>query len=230
MNGCNGADPSSYIEFFATNLNGRSPHEADYPYLDRNPKLTCPSGKAIYNSGAYVSKALPDYFCNEDKLKTLVATYGSVTVAIYASDKAFNNYANGVFDGCTKDTPNHAVTVVGYGTDSNTGLDYWLVKNSWGSSWGLNGYIKMKRGVNMCGIGNRCYTAQCDKASGTLSDPPVVPPPPPIPAKLECDLSKRFGPITGTYTMNFRSKAGSKFLNFWRILNLRVIFVNASGN
>ena len=46
----------------------------------------------------------------------------------------------------------HAVTVVGYGTDSN-GVDFWKVKNSWGTRWGENGYFRVKRGVGMCSIG-----------------------------------------------------------------------------
>lgn len=50
------------------------------------------------------------------------------------------------------DDVNHAVLAVGYGTEN--GIDYWLIKNSWGASWGDNGYFKMKRGVNMCGIAN----------------------------------------------------------------------------
>ena len=205
MNGCNGANPGCYIEFFSSTLKGQSTHEADYPYLDRNPKLTCPVGKPIYNSGAFVQEPLVDHSCTEDRLQTLVATYGSAATAIYASDKAFGNYANGVFNGCTSQPNNHAVLVVGYGTDSASGLDYWLVKNSWGSSWGSNGYIKIQKGKGMCGIGSSCYTARCSKTTGTLSNPPIVPPPPPIPASQECDLTSFFGPITGSYSMTINS-------------------------
>lgn len=44
---------------------------------------------------------------------------------------------------------NHAVVAVGYGVEN--GVPYWLIKNSWGADWGLNGYFKMEMGKNMCG-------------------------------------------------------------------------------
>jgi len=131
LNGCAGGNSHTYGTFFTETLKGQGVHEVDYPYLDRNPKLTCPTGMTVYNSGAYVSKALPDHYCNEDKLKTLVATYGAAVSSIYASDRAFGNYASGIFNGCTNNATKHAVLIVGYGTDEATGLDYWIVRNSW---------------------------------------------------------------------------------------------------
>jgi hypothetical protein len=102
MNGCSGADAPSYGVYFASSLTGQSPHEVTYPYLDTAPKLTCPTGKTIYNSGAYVQTPMADYACTEDKLKTLVATYGAAVTSIYASDTGFGNYAGGVFSSCTR--------------------------------------------------------------------------------------------------------------------------------
>lgn len=164
-----------------------------------------------YNSGAYVSKALPDYYCTEDKIKTLVATYGGAVVSIYASDKSLGNYGNAVFNKCTNTSTNHAVLVVGYGTDPTSKMDYWLIRNSWGADWGNNGFFKLQRGVGMCGIGKKCYAAQCSKTTGPLSDPPVIPPPPPIPASQECDVSALWGALNGgVYTLTY----GSKWLRY----------------
>jgi len=85
------------------------------------------------------------------------------------ADGPFMDYGGGVFAGCTSSDTNHAVTVVGYGSDN--GQDYWLVKNSWGEGWGEDGYIRVKRGVGMCGIGKTMVTVSCDKTSGPTDAP-----------------------------------------------------------
>ena len=99
----------------------------------------------------------------EEALKIAVATQGPISVSIDAENSLDNwplqFHDSGVYYGtdCRSDFHNHAVTVVGYGTED--GQDYWLVKNSWGSDWGEEGYIKMSRNRNNnCGIASQpCY-------------------------------------------------------------------------
>ena len=65
----------------------------------------------------------------------------------------FQLYSNGIYDEkkCLSTSINHGVGCVGYGTENNE--KYWIVRNSWGKSWGENGYIRMTRGKeNQCGI------------------------------------------------------------------------------
>jgi cathepsin H len=65
---------------------------------------------------------------------------------------SFYDYTDGVYsvDDCPSDKHNHAVAIVGWGTDAASGMDYWIMRNSWGESWGQGGYFYMQRGVNMC--------------------------------------------------------------------------------
>ena len=70
------------------------------------------------------------YNGNEGVLKKLVAKFGAVMSTV-ASAGPFQYYGGGIFSGCTSRAQDHAITVVGYGTSSDTGEDFWLIKNSW---------------------------------------------------------------------------------------------------
>ena len=105
---------------------------------------------------------LYDYFDSFDYkhicewIKKVVSQTGAVAIAIYASSVFQNFKSTGILAdsscvGITRGNQvNHAVTIVGYGTLN--GRDYWLVRNSWGTSWGDAGYIKLPYGSNYCGI------------------------------------------------------------------------------
>eukprot|EP00811_Abedinium_folium_P032944 NODE_5947_length_1718_cov_14.366436.p2 GENE.NODE_5947_length_1718_cov_14.366436~~NODE_5947_length_1718_cov_14.366436.p2 ORF type:complete len:382 (+),score=77.77 NODE_5947_length_1718_cov_14.366436:95-1147(+) len=99
---------------------------------------------------------------------------GPVAVAIEADKQVFRNYKSGVISSSCGTKLDHAVLVVGYGTQA--GVDYWLVKNSWGVSWGDSGYVKIQRGVagvGMCGIKTQDFYPIVDgsKARGLFSVP-----------------------------------------------------------
>lgn len=60
-------------------------------------------------------------------------------------------------ESCDNTPFNHAVNIVGYGKDPASGLDYWIIRNSWGSGWGQAGYMLIQRGVNKCDVENNIY-------------------------------------------------------------------------
>ena len=93
---------------------------------------------------------------NENELKNAVAIQ-PVSVAIQANKRSFQMYQSGIYNDYECGTKlDHGVLVVGYGYDDNLSMPYWIIKNSWGTQWGDNGYIKIERNINdtrgLCGI------------------------------------------------------------------------------
>lgn len=127
--------------------------ESDYPYKARQRTCAFDKTKVV----ATVSGCVDVESGSESSLKEVVSEVGPVSVAIDAGHSSFQLYAGGVYDEplCSTSRLNHGVLCVGYGT-SLQGKDYWIVKNSWGVRWGVEGYIKMSRNKNnQCGIASQ---------------------------------------------------------------------------
>eukprot|EP01096_Ripella_sp_DP13-Kostka_P001775 TRINITY_DN121_c0_g1_i1.p2 TRINITY_DN121_c0_g1~~TRINITY_DN121_c0_g1_i1.p2 ORF type:complete len:330 (-),score=152.81 TRINITY_DN121_c0_g1_i1:117-1106(-) len=145
--GCNGGEMDSAFEYIIKN--GGIDTEASYPY-------TAKDGSCHYstaNKGATMSKYTDVTSGSEAALQNAVGLIGPVSVAIDASHNSFQLYKSGVYyePNCSSTKLDHGVLTVGYNTDGSS--QYWIVKNSWGVTWGQQGYIWMSRNRNNnCGI------------------------------------------------------------------------------
>ncbi|KAF7822598.1 senescence-specific cysteine protease SAG39-like [Senna tora] len=146
--GCGGGWMDRAFQFIQQN--GGLSTEDDYPYQGTQG-MCSQQNKAVQISGY---EMVPQN--SEEALLNAVANQ-PVSVALDASN--FQYYQSGVFTGPCGTQLNHAVTIVGYGVSEEEGLKYWLIKNSWGTNWGEQGYIRIQRDVDqptgLCGLASR---------------------------------------------------------------------------
>ncbi|HAF30325.1 MAG TPA: hypothetical protein DCG75_14885, partial [Bacteroidales bacterium] len=144
FSGCDGAD-YEYSELQALVDIGII-NESYFPYTDADNQ-SCPSSassapKTKFESWHRVASS------DVAAIKTAIMTYGVVDAAVYVTT-SFSNYSGGVWsdsnNSCSNGaytTTNHAISLVGWGNDATYG-DYWILRNSWGSSWGEGGYMRI---------------------------------------------------------------------------------------
>lgn len=179
--GCNGGLMDYAFEFIMKN--GGIDTEEDYPYHARDN--TCDAFRK--NARVVSIDGYEDVPQNDEKSLKKAVAHQPVSVAIEAGGRAFQLYQSGVFTGICGTELDHGVAVVGYGTEN--GIDYWLVRNSWGSSWGENGYIKMERNLltketGKCGI---AMEASYPIKKGQNPPNPGPSPPSPVQPSTVCD-------------------------------------------
>uniref|UniRef100_A0ACD5UVV0 Uncharacterized protein n=1 Tax=Avena sativa TaxID=4498 RepID=A0ACD5UVV0_AVESA len=147
QHGCKGGYIEEALNWIKSK--GGAVTEATYPYKERQGQCKDVGSATRYGkiTGARRVRGEPQM-----KLAVLERPVG---VLIDARGAILQNYKTGIYKGPCTTMQNHAVVLIGYGV-TNTGEEYWILKNSWGSGWGQKGFFFMRRGADgvkgLCGI------------------------------------------------------------------------------
>jgi C1A family cysteine protease len=137
--GCNGGlmdDAFKYVEAKGIEL------ESTYPYTGTNGTCKYSASKTVFKNTGY-----SDVTVNSPTQLQAAVNKGPVSIAIEADQSAFQQYTSGIISSNCGTNLDHGVLIVGYGSN------YWIVKNSWGTSWGLQGYVNIATGTQNSGKG-----------------------------------------------------------------------------
>jgi len=143
--GCGGGDPPTAYQYVIS-AGGLDPLSA-YPYTGQDGYCNFQSSEiaASISSWQYATQDN-----DENQMAAFLASTGPISICVDA--ETWQYYSSGIImHGSCGQSLDHCVQAAGYNTDSN-GTPYWIVRNSWGTDWGLDGYLYVERGQNVCGI------------------------------------------------------------------------------
>lgn len=150
--GCDGSFSWLAYSWAVDAQNGTIYLESSYPYVsgENGTVPSCNRGGAVAGAQIVGGQVLSPW--NALGMRTFLASEGPLSVAVDAT--TFQTYTNGILTSCEDGLPDHEVLVVGYSEAvlNNQTVPYWIVKNSWGTTWGEAGYIRVASGKNLCQI------------------------------------------------------------------------------
>lgn len=152
---CSGGNPYVAISYIVKAQNGKFNLQSEYPYEGVIGNCRFDDLQKVGSVSGYVTVAEGD----EDDLAGKVENNGPASVSVDASSVSFQLYDKGIYDerDCKPNMMTHSIGCVGYGIEGDT--KYWIVRNSWGTSWGEEGYMRLIWENNMCGIATMAVVA-----------------------------------------------------------------------
>jgi C1A family cysteine protease len=148
--GCNGGWMDTAFDW--VKANGGLATESDYPYTSGEGSAPACKKTGYTNDAKAAPTSFTDVTAGSVSALQSAVAQQPVSIAIQANQRSFQSYSTGVLTGRCGQNLDHGVLLVGYGTWTD-GTPYWKVKNSWGSSWGMDGYILIERSdADLCGV------------------------------------------------------------------------------
>ena len=149
---CDGGLMDNAFNWLIRNRAGEIGTAASYPYVSGNGNVPACKKDLVVGAKISSSKALAK---NEVTIADYLFANGPIAVAVDAT--SWQSYNGGVLTSCISSQLNHGVLAVGF--DDNASPAYWIIKNSWGTSWGESGYIRIRKGTNACLIREYAVTS-----------------------------------------------------------------------
>ena len=163
--GCNGGLPDKAWTWIVQKNKGNVFTEKSYPYASGNGKSpSCSMSNKVVGAKIIGHLDLPR---DEAQIAAWVGENGPISVGLDAN--SFKYYIGGIMTLCLPVQINHAVNAVGY--DLNNRPPYWIIRNSWGPTWGEAGYIRIIYGINACALKLICSSSTVEKTPGPGPDP-----------------------------------------------------------
>ncbi|CAO3625903.1 unnamed protein product [Cunninghamella blakesleeana] len=145
--GCGGGDPAITLQHA---LRYGLSSESEYPYRSGQSKThySCRDTGRRMNLSSLRIVQVP---ARDENALANALMNGPIAITLNGENNEFYNYKGGIYNNPSCSTQiNHAALLVGYGQQN--GQEYWIIKNSWGPTWGENGFMKIAKGYNRCGI------------------------------------------------------------------------------
>jgi cysteine peptidase B len=189
--GCNGGLMDDAFEWLVSARGGGITSESQYPY--QSGSGVAPSCDLSGMTDVAWITGHTDIAHDENSMAQQVSTGGPLSIGVDAT--SWQTYQGGILTDCTSSQVDHGVLIVGY--DLTNSPPYWIIKNSWGESWGENGYLRVEYGQNQCLITSAPSTSI---ASGSHPPTPPTPPTPPGPTPPSPPSPTPPSPSTGSFT------------------------------
>ena len=174
--GCQGGLMDNAYNWVLKAHNGTLVTAKSYPYVSGDGEVPpCNMNNRKFGAQIY---GYDNIAHDEDKMASWVYANGPLSVAVDAT--SWQTYTGGILSNCISQQLDHGVLIVGF--DDQYSTKYWWIKNSWGASWGLEGYLKVEKGTDQCLITKYPCSAKVHKSGPTPPPTPSPPTAPPTPS------------------------------------------------